>query len=382
MGIGAVLWVQSSYKLGQKLSYKELTSEQRERYRAFERFDLHKWNYTAFLLGGFFLMPLRAVLCIVITSTAAVLFWCVATFFRRRDASKESCDEGISPLTPLGSCLLRWLSYTFPRMLLWSMGVVWIREYEWDSKIGKAAPLPPFSLQQWSGRRGRNATVVANHVAMTDILVFMVTCAASFVSKDVIRGWPCVGVIAESIGTVFVDRETEEARKSAADRVTARQVALAEGKADHPLCIFAEGTTTNGRHVIPFKTGGFRALTPVQPAVMVYQFHWFNPSVEIVPEEYYFPLLLSQPYYILHLYWLPPMQPSPPTIPPTSSLPADQQREERVNRFANEVRQRISEVLVKVHPNPPKGLKLPDEWHGSFRDKAEVYNMLLHMERH
>ena len=47
---------------------------------------------------------------------------------------------------------------------------------------------------------------------------------------------------------------------------------MAEGQLPHarPLLLFPEGTTTNGRYLLPFKTGAFLAGQPLQPVVIRY----------------------------------------------------------------------------------------------------------------
>ena len=47
---------------------------------------------------------------------------------------------------------------------------------------------------------------------------------------------------------------------------------MAAGKLPHarPLLLFPEGTTTNGRYLLPFKTGAVLAGLPLQPVVIQY----------------------------------------------------------------------------------------------------------------
>jgi lysophosphatidylcholine acyltransferase/lyso-PAF acetyltransferase len=45
---------------------------------------------------------------------------------------------------------------------------------------------------------------------------------------------------------------------------------------------FAEGTTTNGSYILPFKTGAFLARTPVQPMLLKYPFKRFSPAWDTI----------------------------------------------------------------------------------------------------
>jgi lysophosphatidylcholine acyltransferase/lyso-PAF acetyltransferase len=40
----------------------------------------------------------------------------------------------------------------------------------------------------------------------------------------------------------------------------------------------AEGTTTNGDYLLPFKTGGFLAKAPVLPVILKYPYQRFSPA--------------------------------------------------------------------------------------------------------
>jgi lysophosphatidylcholine acyltransferase / lyso-PAF acetyltransferase len=44
------------------------------------------------------------------------------------------------------------------------------------------------------------------------------------------------------------------------------------------LKYFAEGTTTNGDFLLPFKTGGFLAKAPVLPVILKYPYQRFSPA--------------------------------------------------------------------------------------------------------
>lgn len=54
-------------------------------------------------------------------------------------------------------------------------------------------------------------------------------------------------------------------------------------KKKNPLLIFlifnlAEGTTTNGDYLLPFRTGAFLARVPVQPVILRYPYTMFSPA--------------------------------------------------------------------------------------------------------
>ena len=108
--------------------------------------------------------------------------------------------------------------------------------------------------------------VVANHVSWLDILAINAVQPARFVSKSDVRAWPLIGWLVACAGTLFIERE----RKRDALRVV-HQVA-ATLKAGEVVAVFPEGTTSDGRGLLPFHANLLQAAisteTPVQPVVL------------------------------------------------------------------------------------------------------------------
>ena len=50
-----------------------------------------------------------------------------------------------------------------------------------------------------------------------------------------------------------------------------------------PIVIFAEGGTTNGSSILPFKKGAFARFNPVRPVVLKYEFGMLNPAYDVIP---------------------------------------------------------------------------------------------------
>jgi 1-acyl-sn-glycerol-3-phosphate acyltransferase len=90
--------------------------------------------------------------------------------------------------------------------------------------------------------------LVCNHLSYLDILVLASLTPALFVSKYEVRHWPLLGWFARMSGTIFVQRE----RRSDVGRIT-RQIQDVM-RAGHLIVLFPEGTSTNGREILPFKS--------------------------------------------------------------------------------------------------------------------------------
>lgn len=99
------------------------------------------------------------------------------------------------------------------------------------------------------GEIPRGATLlVSNHVGYVDVMVLAALTDCAFVAKSEVARWPILGFLARSVDTVFVDRE----RRGDVGRVTAAiRGAIAHGRS---VVLFAEGTSTDGSAVLPFKS--------------------------------------------------------------------------------------------------------------------------------
>jgi 1-acyl-sn-glycerol-3-phosphate acyltransferase len=111
--------------------------------------------------------------------------------------------------------------------------------------------------------------LVANHVSWLDILAINALQPVRFVSKADVRHWPLLGWLVACGGTLFIERE----RKRDALRVV-HQIADAL-RAGETVAVFPEGTTGDGRSVLPFHANLLQAAvataTPVQPLVLRYR---------------------------------------------------------------------------------------------------------------
>jgi len=109
----------------------------------------------------------------------------------------------------------------------------------------------------------RDVFYVSNHLSWIDILASGGASGTAFVAKAEIGASPVVGWLAGLNRTVYVKREN---RMGVAEQINALRDALAENWA---ITVFPEGTTTDGKSLLPFKTPMLRVLEPPPPGVMV-----------------------------------------------------------------------------------------------------------------
>lgn len=96
--------------------------------------------------------------------------------------------------------------------------------------------------------------VVSNHISWLDIPVIFSLKPITFVSTSDIKTWPIIGMLAKVTGAIFIDRK----RKSTLPIVI--QTMNEKFKVDkQSLCIFPEGSTSNGYEVLPFKSNLFQS---------------------------------------------------------------------------------------------------------------------------
>ena len=128
---------------------------------------------------------------------------------------------------------------------------------------GRTMGVVPKAYHRWSCRilgidiavRGTPSAVhptlfVSNHSSYFDIEVLgsLITC--SFIAKAEMRGWPLIGRLAKLQRSVFIDRKPV----NVGDHST--EVARRLGAGDS-LVLFAEGTTSDGNRLLPFKSALF-----------------------------------------------------------------------------------------------------------------------------
>ena len=104
---------------------------------------------------------------------------------------------------------------------------------------------------------------VCNHISYLDVFV-LGEIRAYFIAKSEVANWPVLGVLARFQNTLFFARDKAQARQ----QLATMQEHLSQHKS---LILFAEGTSTEGTHVEPFKSSLFAAanLTSGSPRVAI-----------------------------------------------------------------------------------------------------------------
>lgn len=107
-----------------------------------------------------------------------------------------------------------------------------------------------------------------NHISWLDIIALNAVQPTRFVAKADIARWPMIGSLARGAGTLFIERER---RRDALRVMHDMAQALQAGEV---VSVFPEGTTSDGRGILPLHANLFQAAVSagvaVQPVLLRY----------------------------------------------------------------------------------------------------------------
>ena len=176
------------------------------------------------------------------------------------DTTRLTADEQFRLGRRVGMLLLAMLSHV-PMHYLWRLLRLpspWPRWF-----LGRAARIAGARVEVIGTPLRRDVFYISNHLSWIDILALGGASGTAFVAKAEIGQAPVVGWLAGLNRTVYVKREN---RLGVAQQINELRDALAENWA---ITVFPEGTTTDGKSLLPFKTPMLRVLEPPPPGVMV-----------------------------------------------------------------------------------------------------------------
>jgi 1-acyl-sn-glycerol-3-phosphate acyltransferase len=104
--------------------------------------------------------------------------------------------------------------------------------------------------------------LVSNHISWLDIAVIHAAGYCRFVSKADVQHWPVVGTLATGAGTLYIERAS---RRDAMRVVHHMADSLRAGEV---LAVFPEGTTGDGRNMLPFHANLLQAAISVDAPVL------------------------------------------------------------------------------------------------------------------
>lgn len=146
---------------------------------------------------------------------------------------------------------------------------------------------------QAAGAVPARGLLICNHVSYVDILVLVSLAPAVFVAKREVKSWPVMGLLAQMGGTLFIDRQ----RRTHVGEVNHEiETALDHGAL---VIIFPEGTSSDGRTVLPFKSSLLEPATQQKQPLTVGRVHYTlengedDAAVSYWGDAVFFPHLLN-----------------------------------------------------------------------------------------
>jgi 1-acyl-sn-glycerol-3-phosphate acyltransferase len=117
-----------------------------------------------------------------------------------------------------------------------------------------------------------NTMFVANHISWADIHALNSVVPLRFIAKSEIKGWPIFGYLTKKANALFIDRSK---RHDAARIVDITAASLSEGD---NLCLFPEGTTTDGTEMRHFKSSLIQAAIQAEATIWPVAIHYPHPN--------------------------------------------------------------------------------------------------------
>lgn len=140
--------------------------------------------------------------------------------------------------------------------------------------------------------RGPPSTVICNHIGWIDVMALIMSpLHPGFTPKDDFITTPLLGTACRGLQSLFIARGADlETKQRIVEQIKERQRLIEDECQEYnPICIFAEGTTTNGSALLKFKRGAFEGLRTVIPTYVTFGNHYFNPTYDTMP---FWPLLI------------------------------------------------------------------------------------------
>lgn len=140
---------------------------------------------------------------------------------------------------------------------------------EWSKYVLNIFGMKVTSINFRSEYLERNYLIAGNHLSYLDVAIIASIIPTSFVAKKEIKSWPLIGLLASLAGIFFIDRNNVKSNVKAVFQVSRRL------RESGTVQVFPEGTTGDGRAILPFKplffASAIRSQTPILPVTIIPQ---------------------------------------------------------------------------------------------------------------
>ncbi|MEO6392653.1 MAG: lysophospholipid acyltransferase family protein [Pyrinomonadaceae bacterium] len=162
--------------------------------------------------------------------------------------------------------------------LRWSCGRLWVagsrqRALDWRNRSFRgwartSARVIGMTINSRNQPPAGPFLLVANHLSYVDVIALAAQLDCAFVAKSEVATWPFIGALCRKMDTIFIDRRSKRDLQRALAQIDQTR---ASGLG---VVLFAEGTSSDGTAVLPFKASllatAARAGVPVHYASVGY----------------------------------------------------------------------------------------------------------------
>jgi lysophosphatidylcholine acyltransferase/lyso-PAF acetyltransferase len=127
-------------------------------------------------------------------------------------------------------------------------------------------------------------TIICNHLSMLDSDVIIRLINPSFTPSAEFKNVPIAGILLKANDSIFIPRGGNEEQKAKALAVIRDRQEMIEAEAGtiRPMCIYVEGATSNGTHLMQFRKGAFFSEKPIKPMFLKYSYHLVSPAFDTI----------------------------------------------------------------------------------------------------
>lgn len=171
--------------------------------------------------------------------------------------------------------LLRLIAHVFKGCFILLLAFPWLKTGQRHQSIRKwckqllgifQMPLAVIGAEQLEDA---HYLLAANHISWIDIHVINSFKPHYFVAKAEVASWPIFGWMAKQLGTLFIERGKANSIRKMVLEVSGQLSSKA-------ICIFPEGTSTDGKQVAPFKSNLFEAAITAEAPVYSLAIQYFD----------------------------------------------------------------------------------------------------------
>ena len=171
-------------------------------------------------------------------------------------------------------------------------------EYLGSVEQQKKCQSPSTTLDPRVPKRGPGpvSTAICNHTGFAE--GFALTAShlrCGYTAKGAVERMPVFGLLFIAMDCLFINRGgTQEDRDKIVEQFMHRQVQIEEHDIKlNPIGNFAEGTSSNGTSLMPFKRGGFQGMRTVQPCFVTFETGQIVPAFDTLEMIHLLIMLMS-----------------------------------------------------------------------------------------